>query len=115
MKLHKWRYGTCGFLWFEQAESGNSDHSIDHGCPQGCDDADTLLDTVEATDNKGQWICWVLSKGDIDLVAHKASVNTRKFTEDNYGEIARTFIKGFEWANEQWADILEDAVKEVMR
>ena len=101
-------------MWFEPAVPGNSHHSIDHGCPQGCNDAGKVIDIVEATETKGQWICWVVSKDDIDLVDHKAGVNTRKFTEDNYGEIARTFIKGFEWANEQWADILEDAIQEVM-
>ena len=115
MRLTKWRCGSCRSAWFEPVESGKSHHNIGHGCPQGCDDAGKVLDVVQATNNKRQWICWVLSKGDIDLVAHKAGVNTRKFTEDNYGEIARTFIKGLEWANEQWADILEDAIQEVMR
>lgn len=56
-----------------------------------------------------------MSKGDIDLVAHKADVKVKEFTDDNYEEIARNFIKGFEWANEEWVDILEDAIKEVMR
>jgi hypothetical protein len=111
MKLHKWRCGTCGFEWFELAEPGKSEYNIDHGCPQGCDDAGKLLDTVEATGNRGQWICWVLSKRDIDLVALKAGVKVKKFTDDNYKEISRNFIKGFEWANEAWADILEDAIK----
>jgi hypothetical protein len=66
-------------------------------------------------DTKGQWICWVLSKNDIDVAAKRAGVKSKKLTEDDYEAIARTFIKGLEWANEAWADILEDAIKEIMR
>jgi hypothetical protein len=115
MKLHKWRCGSCGFEWFEPADPGKSDHNIDHGCPQGCDDAGKVIDIVEATDNKGQWICWILNRDDIDIAANKAGVKSKALTEDNYKEIARTFTKGLEWANEEWTDILEDALKEVVR
>jgi len=112
MKLHQWRCKRCGFVWCEPVDSRKS---MDHGCPQGCDDAGKVIDTVEATDTNGQWICWILSTGDIDSAAKKLGLMPRNLTPDDYDAIAKTFINGLEWANETWADILEDAVKEVVR
>ena len=115
MKLQKWQCGTCGFEWFESAEVNRRQSNINHGCPQECDDAGKIIDTVEATHNRDEWICWVLSKADIELIAKKVGVNSRSLTEDNCDDIARSFIKGFEWANENWALILEDAIEDTLR
>jgi hypothetical protein len=112
MKLHTWRCKRCGFVWCEPVDSRKC---MDHGCPRGCDDAGKVIDTVEATDTNGQWICWVLSKGDIDSAVKKLRLMPSKLTQNNYEAITKTFIKGFEWAKEEWSGILEDAVKEIMR
>ena len=43
MKLEKWKCGTCNFEWFEP-EMNKIHENIDHGCPQGCDDAGNVVD-----------------------------------------------------------------------
>jgi len=48
MKLIKWRCKTCGFEWFEPSHVGTHERGIDHGCPQGCDDAGGIVDRVKA-------------------------------------------------------------------
>lgn len=47
MNLMKWRCETCGFEWFEQLHAGEVERGIDHGCPQGCDDAGRIVDRVK--------------------------------------------------------------------
>ena len=91
MKLQKWKCRSCGFEWFEPSEPDGSYRNINHGCPQGCDDAGRIVDTVEATDSKHEWICWILSKGDIDSVANRIGVSAKSLTEDNCEDIARNF------------------------
>jgi hypothetical protein len=59
---------------------------------------------------RGEWDCWTLCIEDIDHVARKVGINPQDFTEDDYENIARKFINGFEWANEEWAGILKEAV-----
>jgi rubredoxin len=51
MKLSRWKCSTCGFEWFEQLQTPETVSSIDHGCPQGCDDAGRIIGKIEATDN----------------------------------------------------------------
>ena len=48
MKLMKWRCEACGFEWFEPPHTGEIECSIDHGCPQGCDDGGKIVDRVKA-------------------------------------------------------------------
>ena len=60
--------------------------------------------------NKNEWFCWTLSKEDIDHVAQRLGINPKTFTDDDYEEIGRTFIKGFGWSNEEWELILEEAI-----
>ena len=60
--------------------------------------------------NTNEKPCSTLSKEDIDHVAQRLGINPKKFTDDDYEEIGKTFIKGFGWSNETWEDILEEAV-----
>ena len=115
MKLQRWKCGSCNFEWFEPSEFNKSDRNVNHGCPQGCDDAGKVIDMVEATDKKKEWICWILSREDIDITAQKVGIDANKLSDDAYDDIARNFIKGFEWANEDWRMILEEAVEEVLK
>jgi len=48
MNLIKWECNTCGFEWFEPPHTGEVERSIDHGCPQGCDDAGRIVGRVKA-------------------------------------------------------------------
>jgi len=115
LKLNKWKCANCGFEWFEPTEFNNSDHNVDHGCPQGCDDAGKIIDMVEATDKKGKWISWILSKEDIDVVAGRIGIKKKDLSEERYDDIASKFINGFERANEDWAQTLEYAIDEVVK
>jgi len=92
-----------------------SDHNIDHGCPQGCDNAGRIIDKVEASDKRYEWICWILSKEDIDMTVRKMGNSGKEISEEKCQEIAKMFIKGFEWANEDWGMILEEAIEEVLK
>lgn len=59
---------------------------------------------------KSEWNCWTLCREDIDQIARRLGVNPTDFTDDNYENIARKYIKGFGWANEEWEAILKEAV-----
>lgn len=50
MKLRKWRCGKCGFVWFEECNAVQICSNIEHGCPQGCDDAGKVIGSVEAAE-----------------------------------------------------------------
>ena len=115
MKLQKWKYRTCDFEWFEPCEFSKSDHNINHGCPQGCDDSGKVIDIVEATDRKEKWICWILSKEDIDMAAERIKSVKGKLSKEKYDDIARNFKKGFELANEDWGMILDEAITEAVK
>ena len=59
---------------------------------------------------RSEWNCWTLCREDIDHVARRLSVNPGNFIDDDYEGIARKFIKGFGWANEEWESILKEAI-----
>jgi hypothetical protein len=59
---------------------------------------------------KSEWDCWTLCIEDIDHAARKLDINPLDFTEDDYENIARKFIRGFERANQEWAGILRETV-----
>lgn len=44
MMLHNYRCSTCGKIWYEE-ESRNP--SVEHSCPDGCDDAGEYLGYIE--------------------------------------------------------------------
>lgn len=115
MKLRKWRCGTCGFEWFEPIEAGRSAHNINHGCPQGCDDAGKPCDTLEASDTNKEWICWILSKKEIDSTANRVGLNPKKLKENDYKNIVKKFTEELKKANRQWELILDNAVETVVR
>jgi hypothetical protein len=113
MKLRKWTCDACGFIWFEPLGTTKSDINLDHGCPQGCDNAGRVVDEIEATENSREWVCWILSKEDIDWVAKKNGIKEGS-SKDEYEAIARQFRKGLEWAMDDWEEILETAIEDVM-
>lgn len=59
---------------------------------------------------RNEWSCWTLCREDIDHVARSLGVNPENFTDDDYENIARRFIKGFGWSNEEWEVILKEVV-----
>jgi hypothetical protein len=59
---------------------------------------------------RNEWSCWTLCREDIDHIALSLGVNPIDFTDDDYENIARRFIKGFGWSNEEWESILKEAV-----
>ena len=58
-----------------------------------------------------EWVCWVLSRKDIDSVANSIGLNAKVLTERNYEDIVRKFNKEFKKANRHWQLILEDAIE----
>ena len=50
MELIKWKCGICGFEWFESFQSSKISNNIDHGCPQGCDDAGKVIGMAKTTE-----------------------------------------------------------------
>ena len=61
-----------------------------------------------------QWHIWTLSEGDIEMVCERMNVDFRSLSEDEIESIARFFRKGFEFANEDWEDILVEAIREAI-
>ena len=59
---------------------------------------------------KKEWVCWTLSIEDIEEVCKELGVDFKKLSEDNIEDIAYKFKKGFEFGNEDWDLILEDAI-----
>ncbi len=115
MKLNKWKCGKCAFEWYEKVEEKECRQNPDHGCPRGCDDSGKVIESVESTSRRNEWICWILCKEDIDVVAGKIGVKNNKLIKNRYDTIARSFIDGFQWANEDWEEILKDAVEDVLK
>jgi len=115
MELLRWRCETCGFHWFEECQVTKNCSNINHGCPQGCDDAGKVIGSVEATDHKGEWICWILSKEEIDDAAKRLNKNVKSLTDINYQEMAGQFKKGLMWSVQDWDLILETAVEKILR
>ena len=63
-----------------------------------------------------KWICWELSKENIDRTARGVGVNPGSLREEDYNNIARKFEEQLKKANkQQWELILEDAIETVVR
>ena len=63
-----------------------------------------------------KWICWELSKEDIDRNARRVGVNPGNLREEDYNNIARKFEEQVKKVNkQQWEVILEDAVERIAR
>ena len=58
-----------------------------------------------------EWICWKLSRDQIDKAAKTVGINPNRLTEKNYEDVVRKFTKEFKKVNRQWELILEDAVE----
>jgi len=61
---------------------------------------------------KRKWVAWTLCEEDIWLLAKDMGI--RQLTEEQVEDIARGFIKGFEWANDDWGCVMEEAIREVV-
>jgi hypothetical protein len=75
MKLSRWKCNTCGFQWFEQLQTSETVPLIDHGCPQGCDDAVRIIGEVVATAKDGEWIVPTMRNAQVDEAAECLCVN----------------------------------------
>ena len=62
-----------------------------------------------------EWLCWKLSRDQIDITAKTVGINPYRLTEKNYEDVARKFKKEFEKKNRQWKIILEDAIETMVR
>jgi len=58
-----------------------------------------------------EWVCWVLSRKDIDSVANSIGLNAKVLTKRNYEDIVRKFNNEFRKENRHWQLILEDAIE----
>jgi len=111
MKLSRWKCETCGFEWFEPSPGQGNSQSIDHGCPQACDDAGRIVGKVEATENDNEWIFWTMSKAQVDTAAKCVGVNPANLTERDYRAILRDFENGILWAADGWQLVLQCSVQ----
>lgn len=65
---------------------------------------------------KEKWVCWELSRKEIDRIARRAGVGPGKFSARDYENIVRTFEKELKKVNkQQWEIILEDVIERVVR
>ena len=64
---------------------------------------------------KKEWVCWTLSKDQIDMAAKAAGLEPQRLTRKDYKNIVRKFSEGLKKENRGWKLILEDAVETVVR
>ena len=69
---------------------------------------------MEKEKPKKEWPWWPLAEEDIDEAVKRLGHKPEEFTKERYEEISKAFRLGFEWANEGWREILDDAVKNIM-
>jgi len=63
-----------------------------------------------------KWVCWELSREEIESTAKRVGVNPEKLTAQDYENIARKFKEQLKKVNkQQWEIILEDAVERIVR
>ena len=61
---------------------------------------------------KQKWVCWELSRRDIENTARRLGVGPGKFTAQDYDNIAKKFEEQLKKVNkQQWEIILEDAIE----
>ena len=59
-----------------------------------------------------KWVCWELSRKEIDRVARMVGVNPGSLREKDYNNIAGKFKEQLKKVNKhQWQVILEDAIE----
>jgi hypothetical protein len=64
---------------------------------------------------KKEWVCWTLSKDQIDIAAKAVGLNPKRLTRKDYRNVVRKFNEEFKKVNKQWALILEDAIEREVR
>ena len=76
-------------------------------------------DLLDEKDELGEesWCCWPLSKEDIDIVYAKRLKGDYdiELSNDHYIDVLRVFKKAFEYNNDNWQEILEGAIEEVIK
>ena len=59
-----------------------------------------------------KWVCWELSRKEIDRVARMVGVNSGSLREKDYNNIARKFEEQLKKVSkQQWELILEDTIE----
>ena len=59
-----------------------------------------------------KWVCWKLSREEIESTARRVGVDPGKLTAQDYENIARKFEEQLKKVNkQQWEIILEDAIE----
>ena len=59
-----------------------------------------------------KWVCWDLSREEIESTARRVGVNPGSLREKDYNNIARKFKEQLKKVNSyQWQVILEDAIE----
>ena len=65
--------------------------------------------------SKEKWICWELSRVEIERAAKRVGVNPGSLKEKDYNNIARKFKEQLKKVNkQQWEIILEDVIERVV-
>ena len=63
-----------------------------------------------------KWVCWELSREEIDRAAKRVGVDPEKLTAQDYENIARKFEEQLKKVNkQQWEVILEDEIERITR
>ena len=64
---------------------------------------------------KKEWVCWTLSKDQIDMAAKAAGLEPKRRTRKDYKNIVRKFSESLKKENRSWELILEDAIETMVR
>jgi hypothetical protein len=94
---------ACGYKWFEPR--GNTERSINWGCPNGCD--------ATGTEVESQWQVWILTHSEMKECAENCGYSIEDFNPAQLDQIAHRLMKGFESAASSWTEWLEYAICEV--
>lgn len=66
--------------------------------------------------SREKWVCWELSREEIDRAAKRVGVNPGSLREEDYNNIARRFEEQLKKVNkQQWEVILEDEIERITR
>ena len=66
--------------------------------------------------SREKWVCWELSREEIDRAAKRVGVNPGSLREEDYNNIARKFEEQLKKVNkQQWEVILEDEIERITR
>lgn len=72
------------------------------------------MNTEQKFETQKEWTCWTLSIEDIEESCNNIYVKFEKLSEEQIQDIVYNFKKGFEAVNQEWGEILEEAINEVI-